>query len=326
MWKRLTLIALVAVLTLGVCSSTPYAVTYGRVADLPQVGRTSAATVLPSQWHLAKIMADKAWQVTDSTPDIIVAVLDTGIDINHEDLAGKVKNSVNFSSSLTDGDIYGHGTLIAGLIAASEKDLKGATGVAYNCSLLNVKVADDAGFTTPEAIAKGIIWAADNGAQIINLSVVLTKPATIVEDAVKYAWSKGCLLVAASGNNAGIKPMYPAAYENVISVGATDQSDRLAKWSNRGEWVTVSAPGVDIYSTSPDDKYNQKSGTSFATALVSGEAALLYAIVVDRNDNGYINDDVRDIIRNSADTTANPDAKGRINVLKAVDAGMANPP
>jgi thermitase len=120
--------------------------------------------------------------------------------------------------------------------------------------------------------------------------------------------------------------MYPAAYDNVISVGATDQNDRLARWSNRGEWVTVSAPGVDIYSTSPDDKYVQKSGTSFATALVSGEAALLYAIVIDRNDNGYINDEVRYIIQNSTDAIINADAKGRINVLKAVNAGLTEPP
>ena len=326
LWKRLTLVALVTVLMLGVFSSTPHMIAYGRVADLPQADRTSPVTVLPSQWHLAKILADKAWQITDSTPDIVVAVLDSGIDINHEDLVGKVKQSVNFSNSPTEGDVYGHGTLIAGLIAASEKDLKGATGVAYNCSLLNVKVADDAGFTTPEAVAKGIIWAADNGADVINLSVVLTKPAIAVEDAVKYAWGKGCLLVAASGNNAGLKPMYPAAYDNVISVGATDQNDRLARWSNRGEWVTVSAPGVDIYSTSPDDKYVQKSGTSFATALVSGEAALLYAIVIDRNDNGYINDEVTDIIQNSTDAIINADAKGRINVLKAVNAGLTEPP
>ena len=237
---------------------------------MPQADTSAAVNNLPSQWHLTKIMADKAWHITDSNPDIVVAVLDSGIDVNHQDLVGKVKQSVNFTGSPTEGDVYGHGTLIAGLIAASEKDLKGATGVAYNCSLFNVKVADDAGFTTPDAVAKGIIWAADNGADIINLSVVLTKPSTIVEDAVEYAWSKGCLLVAASGNNAGLKPMYPAAYENVISVGATDKNDRLAQWSNRGEWVTVSAPGVDIYSTSPDDKYIQKSGTSFSTALVFG--------------------------------------------------------
>ena len=326
MWKRLTLVAFVAVLMLGVFSSTPHMITYGRVADLPQADNTSSVNGLPSQWHLAKIMADKAWQITDSTPDIVVAVLDTGIDVNNEDLLGKVKQSVNFTSSPTEDDVYGHGTLIASLIAASEQDLQGATGVAYNCSLLNVKVADDAGFTTPEAVAEGIIWAADNGADIINMSVVLTSPSTAVEDAVNYAWGKGCLLVAASGNNAGLKPMYPAAYENVISVGATDQNDQLARWSNRGEWVTVSAPGVDIYSTAQDDKYVQKSGTSFATALVSGEAALLYAVVTDKNGNGYINDEVSEIIQSSTDATVNADAKGRINVLKAVDAALANQP
>ncbi len=323
--KSLCLLFSVLLLAIGAFSSPVPALKTGRVADMGQAVKSTSLDDTYLQWHLKKIMADQAWKITVSDPGILVAVLDSGIDLNHEDLVGKVKKSVNFTSSPTEEDVYGHGTLIAGLIAASEKNLKGATGVAYHSSLLNVKVADDAGYTGPEEVAKGIIWAADNDADIINLSVVLTKPSPIVEEAVKYAWGKGCLIIAASGNNAGLRPMYPAAYQGVISVAATDQNDHLPKWSNRGQWTTVSAPGVDIYSTMPQDKYAQKSGTSFATALVSGEAALLFAVATDRNNNAYTNDDVRDIIESSTDAMASASAKGRINVLKAV-AGMVNKP
>lgn len=282
-------------------------------------------TQASSQWHLQKIMVDQAWEITAGSPNIIVAVLDSGIDTDHEELRGKVVGSVNFTTSRTTRDVYGHGTLIAGLIAASVENLKGATGVAYSSSLLNVKVADDAGYTEPIAVASGITWAADNGANIINLSVVLTKPSKIVEEAVKYAWDKGCIIVAASGNNSGLRPMYPAAYLNVISVAATDQNDRLPRWSNRGDWVTVSAPGVDIYSTLPDDKYAERSGTSFATALVSGEAALLYAIAQDMNDNGCINDEIRDAIQNKTDAILDISGKGRVNALKAAETFIEKP-
>ncbi|MBN1644051.1 MAG: S8 family serine peptidase [Dehalococcoidales bacterium] len=312
--KVLILLAVIVFASVCVVPAVP-AEYEGRVADFQQTAVNGTA----AQWHLAKVMADRAWKITAGSPKIVVAVLDSGIDIKQEELAGKVIASVNFSTSRTTADVYGHGTFIAGLIAASVENLETVTGVAYNCSLLNVKVADDAGFTGAEAVAKGIRWAADNGADIINLSVVLTKPSTAVEEAVKYAWSKGCLLVAAAGNNAGLKPMYPAVYQNVIAVGATDVNDRIPRWFNRGQWVTVSAPGADIYSTLPGDEYAQKSGTSFATAIVSGEAALLFAVAVDENGDGFVNDEVRDAIVNNTDAVPGAGGTGRINVLKAVE-------
>lgn len=311
------LFALVVLLSAELLASMPEQKA-GRVADFQQ-GDESIGSA-SEQWHLAKIMVEQAWEITASNSQIVVAILDTGIDIDHEDLAGKVIGSVNFTSSRTAEDMYGHGTFIAGLIAASVDNLKGATGVAYSSSLLNVKVADDAGFTEPVAVARGIRWAADNGARVINLSVVLTKPSLIVEEAIKYAWEKGCVIVAAAGNNSGLRPMYPAAYQNVISVAATDWNDRLPWWSNRGDWVTVSAPGVDIYSTSPDDSYTEKSGTSFAAALVSGEAALLFAIAQDTNGNGFINDEIKDAIQNKTDFILDTSGKGRANALKAAEA------
>lgn len=293
----------------------------GRIADLPDgyvnaVSQSSSVKALP--WYLQKIQAEKAWQKTAGGNDVIVAVLDTGIDQNHEDLAGKVIASINFGPSQTVNDVNGHGTLISGIIAASFENMKSATGVAYNSRLLNVKVTGDNGFVTPEAVAEGIVWAADHGANVINLSLTLGKPSEKVEKAVQYAWHKGCVIVAAAGNSGGVKPVYPAAYPNVIAVAATDQNDRMARWSNHGDWVGVSAPGTDIYSTLPGDRYAYKSGTSFAVPLVSGEAALLFVVAEDSNKNGSVNDEVMQAIL--SDTDARPDGQnaGRINVEKAV--------
>jgi thermitase len=295
----------------------------GQIADFTDsrhgktVIESNYAGALP--WHLERINAVNSWQVTKGGTNILVAVLDTGIDQNHEDLAGKVIDGVNFSASQTTNDLNGHGTLISGVISASIENLKGATGIAYNSSLLNVKVAGDNGFVDPEAVARGIVWAVDHGAKVINLSLTLGKPSATVEEAVKYAWSKGSIIVAAAGNTASTKPVYPAAYPNVIAVAATDKNDLMTRWSSRGDWVSVSAPGAEIYSTLPGNKYTYKSGTSFATPLVSGEAALLFTVAIDRNGNGVTNDEVKDAILNNTEARTDGRNAGRINVLKALD-------
>ncbi len=272
------------------------------------------------QWSLPKIMAPQAWQITSGEADTLVAVLDTGIDQTHEDLAGKVISNTNFTQSPTVDDVHGHGTHMAGIIAAAENTI-GITGLAYNVSLMNVKVARDDGISDSETVAKGIVWAVDNGAKVVNISLTITKPSLALENAVNYAWDKGAIIVAAAGNNFGSTPVYPAAYPNVIAVAATDKDDRLPRWSNRGDWVSLGAPGVDIYSILPGNGYGYKSGTSPAAAMVSGEAALLYAIAIDTNGNGRVNDEVRLTIESNYDEV---EIDGlvtvRINALKAVKA------
>jgi len=263
-------------------------------------------------------MAPQAWEITSGGSDVLVAILDTGIDQTHEDLVDKVIADVNFTDSPTVDDVHGHGTHIAGIIAATADDA-GITGLAYNCSLINVKVAEDDGSCDPATVAKGIMWAVDNGANVVNISLTITKPSPTLEDALNYAWDKGAVIIAAAGNNFSSVPVYPAAYPNVIAVAATDRDDRLPRWSNRGDWVGLAAPGVDIYSTLPGDDYGYKSGTSQAAALVSGEAALLFAIVTDTNGNGNVNDEIRHAIEASCDEVGEDElTKGRINVLKAV--------
>jgi len=251
------------------------------------------------QWALNQVQIRELWQTANGGSEILVAVLDTGIDQDHEDLDGKVVVEANFTDSPTPGDTYGHGTHIAGIIAACGNNGVGIVGVAPESQLMNVKVADDTGGCQASTVAKGIIWAVDNGASVINVSIEFKEPSPELEDAVNYAWSRGVVVIAAAGNEGSESPVYPACYENCIAVAAIRQDDTLAPLSNYGDWIDVAAPGFNIYSTLPDNSYGYKSGTSFASAYVSGLAALLFSVVTDTNGDGKLNDEIRAAIENS---------------------------
>jgi thermitase len=275
----------------------------GFVADL---GKFNSTADLPlrslesERWDLLQIKAPDAWGLVGGGMDVIVAVLDNGIDETHPALLGKVIERVNFSNSPGIDTSRGHGTHIAGLIAAT-LNRNGNSGMAYNAKLLDVKVAENSGQTDALKVAKGIIWAVDNGAQVINISIVISKPYPLLEYAVNYAWEKGCVIIAAAGNDGLSTPVYPASYPHVIAVGASDKNDNLAKWSGRGDWVDVAAPGVDIYSTLPGDKYGIRTGSSFSSALVSGEAALLFSNSIDQDNDEIVNREVEDMILSNCD-------------------------
>jgi thermitase len=226
-----------------------------------------------------------------------VAVLDTGIDQQHEDLAGKVVGSINFSDSETASDRLGHGTHVAGIIAATAKNGIGIAGAAPNARLLNVKIADDKGMVWASTVAKGIIWAVDNGAKIINMSLAIPAATPALEEAVNYAWSKGVVIIAAAGNTGSSVPTYPASCPNVIAVAATDINGSLWERSNHGDWVSAYAPGAEIYSALPGNSYGYKSGTSMATAYVTAVAALTYSTVTDADGDGLVNDEVTEILK-----------------------------
>jgi thermitase len=299
------------------------AATSGRIAEIGTENFSNDPSDLPilssttPRWDLLQIQAPEAWQVVTGGHNVLVAVLDTGIDAEHRDLKNKVIDRANFTNSTGLDVDRGHGTHIAGVIAGAA-DNASNVGLAYHCSLLDVKVAENDGTTNAKKVAQGIIWAVDHGANIINISIVIGKPYSLLEYAVDYAWNHGCLIVAAAGNSDSTKPVYPAAYPHVIGVSATDKNDNLAKWSNRGDWVSIAAPGVDIYSTLPGDEFGYKSGTSFSTALVSGEAALLYTRAVDMNHDSQVNDEVQDAILSNYDGSEGSEIlTRRINVYKA---------
>jgi len=276
------------------------------------------------QWAIPKIMAPQAWEITSGDNNVVIAILDTGIDQEQDDLVGKVMAEVNFTDSPTTDDIYGHGTHIAGIIAAWAESSTGVAGLAHDCRLMNVKVADDQGRFDSSAAAKGVNWAVEHGANVINMSLVNTEPSTSLEEAINYAWNKGVVVVAASGNLVGNKVVYPAYYSNCIAVAATDSNDCVASWSSQGDWVDVAAPGVDIYSTLPDNKYGFKSGTSMAAAHVSGLAGLLFALENDRNEDGFVNDEVRAAIEDGCDGLNIGTVKGRINAFHAVNRSLTS--
>ncbi len=271
-------------------------------ADNQEGGQTSSAATpitndsyVDKQWALQRIQGLAVG--SGNTDGVLVAVLDTGIDQQHEDLAGRIVGSINFSDSQTVSDRLGHGTHVAGIIAATAGNGIGIAGVAPSARLLNVKIADDKGMVWASTVAKGIIWAVDNGAKIINMSLAIPAATPALEEAVNYAWSKGVVIIAAAGNTGSSVPTYPASCPNVIAVAATDINGSLWERSNHGDWVSAYAPGAEIYSALPGNSYGYKSGTSMATAYVTAMAALTYSTTTDINGDGFVNDEVTAVLK-----------------------------
>jgi thermitase len=270
---------------------------------------------LAERWGVNKTEAPRAWQITRGDRSIIVAVLDTGIDKDNHYLADRVVAEVNFTNSPTTDDLYGHGTHMAGTIAA----------IAPECELMNVKVADDVGKCQPSVVARGIVWAVNHGAQIINLSLSMVASRDL-EDAIDYAWSHGALLVAAAGNRGGSEASYPAYYPSCLAVAGTNEDNALALLSSYGDWVDLAAPGFNIYSELPDNQYGYKTGTSAACAHVSGVAALVFSVAEDSNGDGAVNDEVRWAIENSCTPIAgNGMGQGLVNAFQAVTETVSSP-
>jgi thermitase len=224
--------------------------------------------------------------------DVIVAILDTGIAHKHEDLNGKVIDEIDFTKSGSPIDYNGHGTHIAGIIAAAADNDLGLIGVAPQAKLLNVKVADDTGMCNSSVVARGIVWAVDNGANVINMSLEMRDPSKELQNAIDYAWENGCIIVAAANlDNQSL--VYPAGYDKCIDVTMNRQDNMIIPMLDSGNWVDMAAPGHQIYSTLPHNSYGIKSGASCSTAFVSGIAALSFSTLEDNNGDGKLNDEVR---------------------------------
>ncbi|MFI7139928.1 type VII secretion-associated serine protease mycosin [Streptomyces massasporeus] len=248
------------------------------------------------QWALEAMHTEEAWQTTKGR-GITVAVLDTGVEADHPDLAGNVlpgKDLVGFGAEPGDRAWARHGTAMAGIIAGhghGPGDADGVLGIAPEAKILPVRVILEDGdssrakarSTRGNALAEGIRWAADHGADVINLSLgddsASAHPEPSEDQAVQYALKKGVVVVASAGNGGekGDHISYPAAYPGVIAATAVDRAGTRASFSTRRWYATVSAPGVDVVIADPDHKYYEGWGTSAAAAFVSGAAALVKA-------------------------------------------------
>ncbi|MFB9442981.1 VCBS repeat-containing protein [Dactylosporangium vinaceum] len=234
------------------------------------------------QDYLKTVRLPQAWDRSMGGADQVIAVVDSGVDGSHPDLGGRTVGGYNAIAKTTTAasantDDYGHGTMVAGIAAANTNNGDGIAGAAWNARIMSVKVLDSQGHGFDSDIAAGIVWAADHGAKIINLSLGGPGDATVLHDAVTYATNKGSLLVVAAGNTGGNAPQYPAAYPEVLTVAATDWAAKLVDFSSWGDWVDVAAPGLSIVSTYPGQRYAVGDGTSFAAPIVSGVAALMRA-------------------------------------------------
>ena len=263
------------------------------VAELASAAPFNNDPYIVKQWAVPQSSVPP---VAAANSQILIAVLDTGIDVNHKDLAGEVVDSVNFTGGRNTDDVNGHGTHVAGIIVAARNNGIGIAGTAPSVKLLNVKVGEDNGVVWPSNVAKGIIWATDRGAKIINISLTVPSRYQPLEEAINYAWSHGVVLVAAAGNHVKATT-YPAAYSNVIAVAATTPDGKVWTESNDGEFVDAYAPGVSIVSTLPGTKYGEQSGSSMATAYVSAIAAQLINQTTDTDSDGKINDEIEGLLK-----------------------------
>lgn len=271
------------------------------------------------QWNLPMIETNLGWKVTKGSDDIVVAVIDTGVDLNHPDLNPHLTEGVNIvNDQLPPDDDVGHGTHVAGVIAALVNNVEGVAGMTWYNRVMPVKVLDQTGAGNTYGVAQGIIWAADHGAKVINMSLGNYADAQFLHDAVKYAYDRDIVIIAATGNDNTEQPGFPAAYPEVFAVSATDEHRQRAPFSNYGDYIDVMAPGVSIASTYPDNQYAALSGTSMASPHVAALAALI------RSANPLLkNTEVMDIMRQtSQDLGANGKDKyfgyGQIDVVKAL--------
>jgi thermitase len=297
------------------------------------LANTGQAILTKSGKSGADIKAETAWNVTRGN-GIKVAVIDSGINLNHPDFVGQIVAQRAYVANTVEDD-YGHGTHVAGAIAALGNNAQGVTGVCPECKLIIAKVLDGQGTGSSSNVAAAMVWAADQGAKVINISAGGKSPTQTMQDAVDYVNSKGGIVVCSAGNDGDTVMTYPSALDSVVSVAATDNKDLLASFSTRGTWVKVAAPGVDIMSTLPTHTFNLQtqeplkttndylSGTSMAAPIVSGVLGLVWA-----SPYGTSNTAVIQRLYTTADKTSGTGtywAYGRVNAAKAVGADAVTP-
>jgi len=299
----------------------------------------------PYQWNMRKVGAPDAWSVTTGSSDVIIAVLDTGVDAGHPDLGGKVLagyNAITGTNDATDG--YGHGTHVSGIAAAVGNNGIGVAGTNWQAKIMPIKVLDSSGEGTDSTISRGVGWAVDHGARVLNLSLGSPSYSNTVNSAIQRARSKGALIFCAAGNDYlnGNPIEYPAAYTGVVGVGATDDNDKRAAYSAVGSFVILTAPGgnpasaddatathwiMSTWRRADGASYARAAGTSQASPMAAGLAALIWAVNPSLSPS-----QVLDVITQTAVDLGKPGRDneygyGRIDISAAVRkaAGLAPP-
>jgi serine protease len=330
------------------------AIEYAEPHYIRYVDFTPNDTYYGQQWHLKQTKADSAWDVTKGDTSVVIGIVDTGVQWDHPDLKQNIWHNPhpgqnpNFPADSIGWDFGGlsgtpdnnpdedrpdHGTAIAGIASAVTNNGAGVAGVGFKCKIMAVKTSQDNSRATPDSPPyitygyEGMVYAADNGASVINASWGGPGYSQLEQDVIDYVTSEGALVVAAAGNGGTDEPFYPAGYAHVLSVAATDSTDQRADWgggqsSNYGTHVGVSSPGDNVFSTWKESSYTffDFAGTSPATAIVSGTAALVKSV-----HPSWSPDQIAEQIRVAADPidNLNPGYEkqlglGRVNIFRAV--------
>lgn len=289
---------------------------------------TTNDTYRSRQWALTRFKAETAWK-TATGRGVVVAVIDTGVRFSHPDFEGRVLKGYDvLRPGTASSDENGHGTHVAGIIAAMANNRRGIAGLARHARILPVRVLDKNGSGDTAGVAQGIVWAVDHGADVLNLSLSATRSDSATQAAVAYAVSKNVVVVAAAGNSGcgllGSPRTYPAAYDGVLGVGAITSSGAVSSFSNCGSYVDVVAPGSGIVSTMTrapakalgcSANYCTLSGTSMASPYVAAAAAL----EIQNIGRGWKQASVRAVIESTADDIG---SRGRDN---RSGTGILNP-
>ena len=247
-------------------------VRFAEVDTLVEPSATVSDPAFASEWHLPKISAPAAWDNSVGS-GITIAILDTGVDGTHPDLAPRLVAGWNFyDNNSNTSDVYGHGTAVAGTAAAAMNNGIGVAGVAGNANIMPVRISDPSGYALWSTVAQGLTWAADHGARVANVSYEVAGSSTVIS-AANYFRSKGGVVASSAGNTGAASSASPTT--SMLVVAATDSNDLRASWSTYGSVVNIAAPGVSIYTTANGGGYRYASGTSFSSPIVAGAAALI---------------------------------------------------
>ncbi len=319
-----------------------------------KVHSISNDSLVDRQWYLPVIGMPGAWQLTRGDSAIIVGVIDTGVDYLHPDLApniwhnraewygkpgvdddgnGYVDDTIGWDFTdaprFADGGDYlhpdpdpmdefsgGHGTEVAGIIAAVQNNGIGISGIAPRVKIMVLRAGTASGYLEEDDVIRAMLYAQQNGAKILNMSFGDTQVSDLFHDVLHYLSTQGMILVAAAGNDGSSNVYYPAGFQETVAVGASNKNDWLAGFSNYGDWLDVLAPGVDMLSTAPGNGYNTVNGTSFSAPVVSAIAAL----ILSRHPE-FDNEEVRTVLKGSAQRLAMDNSKvgaGRVDARAAL--------